>query len=247
MKINELKKRNEYLEKENEHLSDLIIILMEAISSRDAEIKEYVETIKRVEKARSKVEHEFFKIPITRETHHSAFSEEHKEVVDAPKCVYTYNFKFVQVAEKLFICTASGSNLGKLFMPNKDGKLCIWDGKRFPVTFPSDDKVEIEYREKEVVDSSTNFSSRFMPNVKFMATEEQTGYIFMHFLNKYIIGLKDTSRCWFETDGDGNFEQIHRFSADCQKKEVSVFEAIPEFVPKGMVYDKSSDSLVKKD
>lgn len=97
-------------------------------------------------------------------------------------------------------------------------------------------------KKKGVVEPSTNFSSRFMPNVKF------------HIMGKFSSLVKDIvpENHWnyLATDGYGDIvfrcDYQHTYDHKWKQKEVSAYEAIPELVPKGMYYDKKSDSLIKK-
>jgi len=106
--------------------------------------------------------------------------------------------------------------------------------------------------EKEVVEPSTTFSSRFMPNVKF----------------KFISHFKEVRKILIEVFPPDCHHMIPSIERDCfflctnsagkivepysdimdtkfNLKEVSIYEAIPELVPDGMVYDKESDSIVR--
>jgi len=174
MKFRELKKRIVFLEKENEHLLDLVEILTKTISNRDDEIRELLETVKRFEKSSSRVKHENFRVPFTKESEHSLLCEEHKEVVGAP----------------------------------------------------------------------TNFPSRFMPNVKFIYPDEIQSHMLHSFFHKeaYDYAL----HTYFITGIEG--ETLYAKTCDIwdefPKKEVSIYWAIPELVPKGMYYDKDLDKLI---
>jgi len=99
--------------------------------------------------------------------------------------------------------------------------------------------------EEEVVDSATSFSSRFMPNVKFDAVKFKTNFadILIEKEQAPMLGC-----AFFKTDSNGKLTACPNLVTYCywEEKEVSIYEAIPELVPKGMVYDKESDSLVKK-
>lgn len=93
-------------------------------------------------------------------------------------------------------------------------------------------------------EESKEFSSRFMPNVKFKVKGELeaidlqkltgTGNIFYGYI----------------TNKDGDFFSacdsgiIFEFN---EGREVSTYEAIPELVPDGFYYDKEVDELVEKD
>jgi len=100
------------------------------------------------------------------------------------------------------------------------------------------------FNKKEVVDDGTNFSSRFMPNVKF--TGERSTEIFLDsfepinwgLASKGYIGGFMTSLCgaaiYSLTDEDYEASKL---------KEVSIYEAIPELIPEGMYYSGEKGEL----
>lgn len=94
---------------------------------------------------------------------------------------------------------------------------------------------------EKMVESDTAFSSRFMPNVKFVldpSIEEQSN----------IIG-KGKGLVYVNTTEDGSLEIMSYDSEwfyNLAVPHVSRFVAAPELVPEGMVYDKKSDSLIEK-
>lgn len=88
--------------------------------------------------------------------------------------------------------------------------------------------------EDGVVEAPTNFSSRFMPNVKFKVDG--------HSEKLAEIGIYTSGKGYIEIRHDGEMSMIVSSGA----KIVSIYEAIPELVPDGMVYDKKSDSLIEE-
>jgi len=97
---------------------------------------------------------------------------------------------------------------------------------------------------KEVVDAPTTFSSRFMSNVKFNAIgsiRKDFAEILIDSGRSAILGLD-----FYKITKDGFLIAMpNKITFDYSEEiEVSIYEAIPELVPKGMVYDKESDSLV---
>lgn len=104
---------------------------------------------------------------------------------------------------------------------------------------------------KEVVDDSTTFSSRFMPNVKFKIAD--TNYRPSHIFNMIMAINKSkpikSIYYSYETDKNGNIwnghENFELFNA-VSKKEVSIYEAKSGLVPKGMIYYPRADKLIEK-
>ena len=96
------------------------------------------------------------------------------------------------------------------------------------------------FSKKDIVDSSTNFSSRFMPNVKFVITEDQYSHLPEAdprlFMGKSMYG---------ETDVDGEEYILYETKPLGFNRVVSIYEAIPELVPDGMFYDKNHDGLIR--
>jgi hypothetical protein len=110
--------------------------------------------------------------------------------------------------------------------------------------------------EKGVVDPATNFSdipkvksekkekafsSRFMPNVKFVLDTKNE-------LESELVGIKGRI-VYVTTDADGNLSkasdsELWFYGIDL--KHVNKYEVAPELVPEGMVYDKEVDRLVLK-
>jgi deoxyribonuclease (pyrimidine dimer) len=102
------------------------------------------------------------------------------------------------------------------------------------------------YESKKVIgDPSTNFSSRFMPNVKFQAPVNGYPSIdYLEFLTPYY-GCYYTSKTGDSiicVDGGRHFD--FEVFEKLDKKQVSIYEAIPELIPEGMRYDKELDKLV---
>jgi len=98
-------------------------------------------------------------------------------------------------------------------------------------------------KEKGVVEAPTNFSSRFMPSVKFCVMGEKRKLMENALIGTFNFNYLRTNSegvLWDGCDYQGNFDEW------INQKEVSLYEAIPELVPKGMVYDKESDSLIQK-
>lgn len=97
--------------------------------------------------------------------------------------------------------------------------------------------------EKSDSKSSTNFSSRFMPNVKFSIMGNKRNML-------KDIGIPLLSN-YVRTAFDGSIADICDYKTTFENwvgfEEVSIYEAMPELVPVGMFYDKKCDSLVKKD
>lgn len=107
-----------------------------------------------------------------------------------------------------------------------------------------DRELELFTRANPTKKEEKAFSSRFMPDVKFTMRGDitkisdvisifvlQQGYL--HFV---------TTAC-----GEDLLALTPSAFLNLQAKEVSIYEAIPGLVPKGMFYDKESDSLIKKD
>jgi len=95
---------------------------------------------------------------------------------------------------------------------------------------------------KEVVDAPATFSSRFMPNVKFKIIGNTVAFS--------SLGIPMTCN-YIRTSFNGSIVDMcnyqGRFDDEWKDiKEVSIYEAIPELVPKGMIYNKKNDSLIKK-
>ena len=91
-------------------------------------------------------------------------------------------------------------------------------------------------------EDSTNFSSRFMPNVKFKV-DSVDGF-------PQIDRFPYKDRLHYLTSKDGTFVAVffnERSYLDCDIKEVSIYEAIPELVPDGMVYDEKLEDIIKRD
>ncbi len=95
----------------------------------------------------------------------------------------------------------------------------------------------------EIVEPLTTFSSRFMPNAVFEAKDDMSS----------ISDVLDTSvfrngYTHFKVNNTGdNFSVLTPIEFKYIRiKKVSIYEAIPELVPDGMVYYKESDSLVQK-
>jgi len=119
--------------------------------------------------------------------------------------------------------------------------------KNFKIPFIKETKHELfclehqvaSMSEKDVVEAPTNFSSRFMPNVKFKVIGNSVAFS----------SLKFPMMCnYIRTAFDGSIVEMcdyqGRFDDDWSEvKEVSIYEAIPELVPDGMVYDKESDTF----
>ncbi len=92
------------------------------------------------------------------------------------------------------------------------------------------------------------FSSRFMPNVIFSTRGYEDEFI------KYALnGIPIDCFEWYSTDSNGNLfggsndeHFFDNFKPILNLKNVSIIVAIPSLVPASVVYDKESDSLVKK-
>jgi len=118
--------------------------------------------------------------------------------------------------------------------------------KSFGIPFVEETKHELfcvehaEVGKKAIEEASTNFSSRFMPNVKFRAPVEFS-------LFSDVLDLNEAYH-YYKTNDEGDFfvacENLEIYSA-CENQEVHYLEAVPELVPEGMVYDKESDSLIE--
>jgi len=102
--------------------------------------------------------------------------------------------------------------------------------------------------EKVIVDSATSSSSRFKPNVKFAIPTDADINKLVKILGKNVLwfGFWYTSvkgDSLHKVDGGRVFD-FNAFEK-LQIPEVSIYEAIPELVPKEMRYDKETDSLVQ--
>jgi len=93
----------------------------------------------------------------------------------------------------------------------------------------------------DIVGSATNFSSRFMPNVKFKipynAKNKLIGLKLFHIAHAEI-GCFEDDFSFIGTAGT-KIEDTWK-----NLKEVSIYEAIPELIPEGMYYSGESGSLV---
>ena len=96
----------------------------------------------------------------------------------------------------------------------------------------------IDFGSKSVEESATNFSSNFMPNVKFKVRPD----LIDTRVNE-IGGRIITLSGFMFTDEKGIAWNTFDFK-NLDMKQVSEYEAIPELVPEGMTYDKESDSLI---
>lgn len=95
---------------------------------------------------------------------------------------------------------------------------------------------------EKMVEGDVAFSSRFMPNVKFKISGHRQE------LEDALLPMMMFAD-FGKTNSDGSFTgstSAPELFKLWGQKEVSIYEAIPELVPEGMVYDKESDSLVKK-
>lgn len=96
---------------------------------------------------------------------------------------------------------------------------------------------------KKMIENNVAFSSMFVPNVKFSLDGSEENLISVLPYAQLKAGCK-----YFKITS--SFEIIGAYQEivfrNWNEKEVSIYEAIPELVPNGMVYDKESDSLVKK-
>lgn len=111
---------------------------------------------------------------------------------------------------------------------------------------------------REVLDDPkrlNGFSSRFMPNVKFrVPVALKDAFLEIHPIGDYAFNNKVFG---YYTDCSGiSFLDIKAtidpFASDYDYNhlpiiEVSIYEAIPELVPDGMIYDKESDSLINNE
>lgn len=99
---------------------------------------------------------------------------------------------------------------------------------------------------KDVVEPSTTFSSRFMPNVKFI---DVSGLGYINSFCGEILNIKPGGVKAFATGSQGDIHHINsiKIFESLKMEEVDFHEAMPELVPDGMVYDKDSDSLVEKE
>jgi len=111
------------------------------------------------------------------------------------------------------------------------------------------EKQKIGAINESMTESDVAFSSRFMPNVKFKTNgfEEEISEALFPKIEYPNLIFEIPS--YFYTLGCGEKivvgEFVYSFE-DIPFAEVSPFEAIPELVPEGMVYDKESDSLVEE-
>ena len=141
--------------------------------------------------------------------------------------------------------------------------------KSFKIPFIKETAHALFCAEHAVVDASTNFldcklgeawteklfnvshpfASRFMPNVKFKTRYEDTmlGSPFLNLLTELKDGkVQGNKLLYFAVNSSGTDlvpaveSNYNRFGG----KEISIYEAIPELVPDGMVYDEDSDSLM---
>ena len=90
------------------------------------------------------------------------------------------------------------------------------------------------------------FSSRFMPNVKFRY-DVVADKLFSELPNVFMFGGE--AYYGYSTDSNGKLFDGYEDEVlynNALFKEVSIFEAIPELVPGGMIYDPVTDKLVKK-
>lgn len=98
----------------------------------------------------------------------------------------------------------------------------------------------IEKMRRPIVDASTNFSSRLMPNVKFRINFEQSklfdfGMKFPKYATTSSDGMKLTLVC---------AENERSTWAYVDLPEVSIYEAMPEIIAEGMRYNKELSKLV---
>jgi hypothetical protein len=109
--------------------------------------------------------------------------------------------------------------------------------------FVDDDFTHDTLRAVKKQEDEKGFSSRFMPNVKFKIKGDITKRA-----DVFDISMLSDGLFWALTDTKGSkIFHIPRLIFDyCTYREVSIYEAIPELVPDGMVYDRESDSLVRK-
>ena len=175
-----------------------------------------------------------------------------KKLSEKSKECVLYRNKYVRVLEendelKEEIIKLSDSKPFKLpFLDaTKDALFCVEHSKvsrQKSVESPSKEDLQkcMTPSEESVVEDSTNFSSRFMPNVVFEAKGDLSS----------ISDVLDTSvfrygYAHFKVNSSGdNFSVLTPFEFECIRiKKVSIYEAIPELVPKGMVYDKEIDSI----
>ncbi len=92
---------------------------------------------------------------------------------------------------------------------------------------------------EKMVEGDVAFSSRFMPNVKFKISGHRQE---LHDAKLPMMMFADFGK----VENDGSFTgsaSAPELFESWREKEVSIYEAIPELVPDGMVYDKESDSL----
>jgi len=100
----------------------------------------------------------------------------------------------------------------------------------------------------KLLNSCVPSSSRFMPNVKFKVSSNHLDSLF----HLGLIGLENQDRFIGYSLIDENLllnstDLFNKYGESIIiLKEVSIYEAIPELVPEGMVYDKYSDSLRSK-
>ena len=123
----------------------------------------------------------------------------------------------------------------------KDELVKANERKGFSIPFIEETKSELFSVEEAVEKESDGFSSRFMPDVKFkvpLDLIEKLNSIGASHWWAYATTVHNGSALM------GSDRQVSFEKWACE--EVSIYEAIPEWVPKGMVYDKSSDLLVKK-
>jgi len=157
-----------------------------------------------------------------------AQSEVEKEVVDSGTSFFTDSIK-IAVGEDMTL------RVGDILFQDKSGLYHKYAGKKEVVDTATTS-------EKEVIEPLTTFSSRFMPNVKFILTVDDIKKIYPTDTELHKICEKHVFlNCIANSDGEAF--AVYGDSVLSEKPCVSKFVAIPELIPEGMVYDKESDSL----
>jgi len=197
------------------------------------------------------------KMPLTRETEHALFCDEHKKVVE-PQTSYEkflHVKKLVEETKDELTKISKRVSVKTLLTFPEVFKRANYLMSTTPISqieealmkrYTEEEKEVVEpstTSEKPIVDAPTNFSSRFMPNVKFsiLSTKNRNLFLSLGFpmMCNYI-------RTAFNGDIVDMCDYEGTFDKWADSTEVSIYEAIPELVPDGMVYDKEKGELVQK-
>ncbi len=112
-------------------------------------------------------------------------------------------------------------------------------------TTPESNSKSIDQNSTEsVVEPSTIFSSRFMPNVKFIVPNHAK---YPDNITTILQGYESFFCYGYETNKQGRLSNAHEnleLFTNIKKKEVSIYEAIPELVPKRMRWNSEKNELV---